>query len=271
MLAQPPVISSERELSLLRDSIKNALIRKTFGAFPKAPLSFDSLHVFRTLDEAEFGRDIYSFVSEEGWRLKVDMRWRNDPSKKNPLMIVLRNQNENRWESEGFVGKLKMDWNLAFIEVRGVGELGWDPNLQWHVRRASAWTGRTIASMQVWDVLRCIEFCRTLKGVESEKIGIAARDEMSVIALYSALLDGKCSTLILKNPPASQDLPSNPDGRGPAIEMLNCLRVTDVYQIPAMLDPAEIVFIGELPDTYKWSENTLIRLGKKPFIRINNL
>jgi hypothetical protein len=64
---------------------------------------------------------------------------------------------------------------------------------------------------------------------------------------------------------------SSPDGRGPAIEMLNCLRVTDVYQIPALLDNAEIVFIGELPDTYKWSENILIRLDKKPFIRINNL
>jgi hypothetical protein len=125
--------------------------------------------------------------------------------------------------------------------------------------------------MQVYDVLRCLDFCRTLRGVDPEKIGIAARNEMAVVALYSALLDEKCKTLILKNPPASQDVASSPDGRGPAIEMLNCLRVTDVYQIPALLDNAEIVFIGELPDTYKWSENTLIRLDKKPFIRINNL
>ena len=269
-LAQLPVISNENELLLLRDSIKNLLIHKTFGAFPKTPPSFDSLHVFRTLDEAEFGRDVYSFVSEEGWRLKVDMRWRNDPSKKNPLMIVLRNQNENRWESEEFVGNLKSDWNLAFIEVRGVGEFGWDPDLQWHVRRASAWTGRTIASMQVWDVMRCIEFCRTIKGVDGEKIGIAARDEMSVIALYSALIDGKCSTLLLKNPPASQDLASNPDGRGPAIEMLNCLRFTDVYQLPALLTPAEIIIAGKVPDTYKWADNLLLRLGLKPIILITD-
>ncbi len=186
-------------------------------------------------------------------------------------MIVLRNQNENRWESEEFVGNLKSEWNLAFIEVRGVGEFGWDPDLQWHVRRASAWTGRTIASMQVWDVMRCIEFCRTIKGVDSEKIGIAARDEMSVIALYSALIDGKCSTLILKNPPASQDLASNPDGRGPAIEMLNCLRFTDVYQLPALLRPTEIIFVGKIPDTYRWAENLMARLGRKSFTRIDDL
>jgi hypothetical protein len=157
-LAQTPEISNKSELDRYRISIENFLRQKTFGAFPKVPPSFDSLLVFRTLDDAEFGSDVYSFVSEEGWRLNVDIRWRNDPFEKNPLMIVLRNRDENRWESEEFIRNLKSDWNLAFIEVRGVGEFGWDPNLQWHVRRASAWTGRTIASMQVYDVLRCIDF-----------------------------------------------------------------------------------------------------------------
>jgi hypothetical protein len=76
--------------------------------------------------------------------------------------------------------------------------------------------------------------------------------------------------LILKNPPASQDAASSPDGRGPAIEMLNCLRITDVYQLPALLTPAEMIFIGEVPESYKWSENLLIKLSKKPFTRIIN-
>ncbi len=270
-LAQTPEISNKSELDRYRISIENFLRQKTFGAFPKVPPSFDSLLIFRTLDDAEFGSDVYSFVSEEGWRLNVDIRWRNDPFEKNPLMIVLRNRDENRWELEEFIRNLKSDWNLAFIEVRGVGEFGWDPNLQWHVRRASAWTGRTIASMQVYDVLRCIDFCRTLRGVDPEGIGIAARDEMTVVALYSSLLDGRCKTLILKNPPASQDVASNPDGRGPAIEMLNCLRVTDVCRLPALLTNTDIIFIGEIPDSYKWSENLLIKLGKKPFARIENL
>jgi len=117
--------------------------------------------------------------------------------------------------------------------------------------------------MQVYDVLRCIEFCRTLDGVDPEKIGIAARDDMAVVAMYAALLDGKCETLILKNPPASQDEASRPDGRGPAVEMLNCLRITDLCQLPALLAPAEIKFIDEIPKSYKWSEELLARLGKK--------
>ena len=270
-LAQAPEISDENELIAHRNSVTDFLKTRSFSAFPENPAPFDSVVVFRTLDGASHGSDIYSFVSEKGWRLKVDIRWINDPSEKNPLMIVLRNRDENRWESEGFISGLKDEWNIAFLEVRGVGELGWEPGLQWHIRRASAWAGRTIASMQVYDLLRCIEFCRTLNGVDPDSIGIAARDELGVVAMYSALLDGKCKTLILKNPPASQDVTSSPDGRGAAIEILNCLRITDVYQLPALLTPAEMVFTGEIPESYKWSEDVLAKLGKKPFTRIENL
>jgi len=52
--------------------------------------------------------------------------------------------------------------------------------------------------------------------------------------------------------------------------MLNCLRITDVYQLPALLTPANIVFIGEIPEAFEWSENILVKLGKKPFTRIAN-
>ncbi|NOY37311.1 MAG: hypothetical protein GXO83_07015 [Chlorobi bacterium] len=258
-----PEISNKKELGIFRDSVKRFLKRETFGAFPKIPERLEPRLIYRTADGAPYGSDIYSFVSEKGWRLKVDIRWKNDPYKKKPLMIVLRSPDEDRWESEGFINDLDSDWNIAFFEVRGVGENGWAPDLQWHIRRASAWTGRTVASMQVYDLLRCIEFCRTLKGVDADKIGIAARDDMTVIAMYSALLDGNCQTLILKNPPESQDRPSQPDGRGPAIEMLNCLRVTDVYQLPVLLFPTRIEFVGKIPDTYQWSEKTLIKLRKE--------
>ena len=270
-LAAVPQISDENELLSFCDSVKGFLKQKTFNAFPESPPSLDPLLVFKTMDRAKFGSDIYSFVSEEGWRLKVDIRWRNDPSMKKPLMIVLRNRDENRWESEGFISGLDTAWNIAFLEVRGIGEFGWDPNLQWHVRRASAWTGRTLASMQVYDLLRCIEFCRTLKGVDPESVGIAARDEMAVIALYSALLDGRCKTLILNNPPESQDVASSADGRGPAIEMLNCLRITDIFQLPALIYPAEIIFIGKIPESYKWSKDVLNKTGKKPLKQVDNL
>ncbi len=270
-LAVAPEISTESERIDQRNKVNDFLRARSFGAFPDTPPPFDSARVFRTLDRARHGSEIYSFVPEDGWRLKVDLRWRNNPSEKNPLMIVLKNSNENRYDSEGFISGLDNEWNIAYLEVRGVGEFGWDPNLQWHVRRASAWTGRTLASMQVWDLLRCIDFCRTLPGVDAESIGIAARQDLGVVALYAALLDGKCKTLILKNPPPTQDVASSPDGRGAAFEILNCLRVTDVYQLPALLAPTEITFIGEMPGSYKWSTDLLNKLGIKSITRIDDL
>jgi cephalosporin-C deacetylase-like acetyl esterase len=269
-LHDDPVISTEQDLKTYRDSVKQFLLTRTFGAFPENAPPFHPRLEFRSLDGGRYGWNIHSFTSEKGWRLKVDIRWRNEPNINKSLMIVLRNYDENRWDSESFSSGIDEEWNIAFLEVRGIGETGWEPGLQWHVRRASAWTGRTIASMQVYDLLRAIEFCRTLDGVDPEKIGISARDEMTVVAMYAALLDGNCHSLILQNPPASQDMPSRPDGRGPATEMLNCLRITDIYQLPALLMPAEIKFQGVVPETYQWSEKTLEELDKSQLINYNN-
>ncbi len=259
-LPAAPEINTKEELFAFRDTVKKFLAVKTFGAFPEEKIPLNSKMEFRSLDGAKYGWNIYSFDSEKGWRLKVDFRWRNKPEGKKPLMIVLRSYDEDRWASESFVSGLDTNWNIAYFETRGIGEYGWPPNLNWHVRRASAWTGRTVASMQVFDVLRCIEFCRANENVDPEKIGIAARGGMAAIALYAALMDGKCEKLILGNPPATQDAPSQPDGRGETIEMLNCLRITDVYQLPALLYPTEVTISGETPETYQWSERIIEKL-----------
>ena len=186
-------------------------------------------------------------------------------------MIVLRNYDEERWSSEAFSSALDTNANIAYFEVRGIGETGWDPSLQWHIRRAAAWTGRTIASMQVYDVLRCIRFVRTLSNVDSTAIGIAAQKEMGAVALYAALMDGRCTSIVLKDPPATQDIGGSPDGKGQAIEMLNCLRITDVNQLPAFLSPAKISIMGEVPTAYEWSDKMLKRFEGRSFNKINSV
>lgn len=260
-LHRSPVITSAESLKLYRDSVKNYLSARTFGAFPDAGPSFAQVLEFRTQDDGKFGEDIYSFVSEQGWRLKVDIHWAHPKDSLSPLVIVLRNADEERWASEAYANGVAGNRNVAYFETRGVGEAGWAPGLQWHIRRASAWTGRTIASMQVYDVMRCMEFCRTLPGVDRARISLAARDEMGSVALYAALMDGKCESVILKDPPETQDQAGSPDGRGPALEMLNCLRVTDVYEIPALLDPTRVLFVGKIPVSYTWSADVLQKTG----------
>jgi cephalosporin-C deacetylase-like acetyl esterase len=264
-LPSAPAISVEAARIALRDSVRRFLKTRTFGAFPDKEISFDTILEYRTLDGGKFGEQIFSFRSEAGWRLKVDIHWDHQADSLNPLLIILRNYDEERWASEEFASAISRGQNVAYFETRGTGEFGWAPELQWHVRRAAAWTGRTVASMQVYDLLRCLQFCRTLPGVDPGKISIAARNEMGVVALYAALMDAKCESVILKDPPESQDQPTNANGKGPATEMLNCLRITDVYQLPALLFPARTLFVGEIPPAYGWSETVLKNTGNKPF------
>ena len=251
-IAQPPAIETQDELRAHRNKVVDFLKEKTFAQFAD-PVPLDPRLEFRTLDQAPFGQTVYSFVSEKDWRLKIDIRWKNPRDEAAPLMIVLRSPNEKRWDSESFISDVPDEYNIAYFEVRGVGETGWSPALQWHVRRAAAWTGRTVASMRAYDVLRCLDFVRALPGIDAEKTSLAAREEMAVIALYAALLDGQCASLLLKDPPPTQNVASQPDGRGPAIEMLNCLRITDVYQLPGLLYPTPLFFMGHPDEMYNWS------------------
>lgn len=252
-LSTAPVIETKEQLVIHRDSVKQFLRDKTFRAFPATTDSFASVHEFKSLADEHSGNDIYSFTSEKGWRLKVDVQWKNDRDKKKPLMIVLRNYDESRWQSEAFAGNISADWNVAYFEPRGIGENGWEPALQWNIRRSAWWTGRTIASMQVYDLLRCIEFCRTLPNIDSTQIGIAAENSLAVVGLYAALMDGKCTRVMLQNPPATQDVTGEEYGKGPAIEMLNCLQATDVNRLPALIWPAKVEYVGQMPEAYRWS------------------
>ena len=271
-LADPPEIKSVEQLDIYRKQVKDFLREKTFHAFPKQPVPLNIRLEFQTNNFAKYGVQTYSFVSEDGWRLKVSLQKNQSPDNTQALLLVLKNPDEERWASASLTSGVRDKMNVAYFEARGIGETGWAPSLQWHIRRSAAWTGRTIASMRVYDVLRCLEVLRQLPGIDSDDISIIAQGEMGAIAPYAALLDGNIKSLILKNPPATQDVASQSDGRGEAIEMLNCLRITDLPQVAGLMYPNEFVAIGELPNSYKWTEDLYKNL-KKPdgFMKIKKL
>ena len=192
-----------------------------------------------------------------------------------PAIVGLSSPGEKRDgtgnATEEFLGGLRPPWAKIVLEPRGTGETAWGEELQWHLRRATAWTGRTLASMRVWDTLRALEAVRQLPQMDAKRVVLAARGEMAAVALYAALLDGNVSALVLESPPATQNAPSQRDGRGDAIEMLNCLRITDLAQVAGLLYPAELVFAGEAPSTYDWAEDIYRRLGAPgKFVRIGD-
>ena len=213
-VSSPPKVTNTSQLNAYRNEVKEQLLTRSFHNFPATKSPLHPERVFRTTDGAAAGIEKFHINTETGWKLKANIHWRHPKTEKRPMMVVLRSPNEDKNATEQFSNQIDDQWNIAIVDVRGVGESGWSPDLQWHVRRASAWTGRTIASMRIYDLLRFLEFVRSLPGVDSENVGIAARGGMSTVALYGSLIDGNCKTIVIKDPPATQNMGSRKDGRG---------------------------------------------------------
>lgn len=205
-----------------------------------------------------------AFTSEQDWRLHAKLlRPAATQDKRSPVLVFLCSPAGVRGEFEGFTGGFDPSWVRLAVQCRGIGETSWGQELQWHIRRNAAITGRTIASMRVYDALRAIELARGLPGVDPDRIAVAGRGQMAAVALYAALLNGRLEAVILEQPPATQNAPSNPDGTGDAIEMLNCLRYTDLPYVAGLLCPADLVLVSEYPETYQWTEALYNKLGEK--------
>jgi cephalosporin-C deacetylase-like acetyl esterase len=266
---QPPTIDDERDLKKARQRIVQELREKTFGHFPAPPAPLD-LRIEYEFAAAKAEGCRFAFTPEEGWRLHGQLTPMQ--AGKHPAVVALRMPGEERNAAEQLAGRIRAPWARVVVETRGTGDTAWGEELQWHVRRAAAWTGRTIASMRVLDTLRALEAVRQLPQVDPEQVCLAARGEMAVVALYTALLDGKVKALFLEDPPLTQNAASRKDGRGEAIEMLHCLRISDLDQVAGLLYPTEIVLTGAAPEGYAWTEEQYKKLGLPGrFTRVKSL
>ena len=267
-----PVINSIAELESVRSRTLAFLREKTFGAFPAEPPPLDVQVEYEFNEDGHVGQR-FGFTSEADWRLH-GMVWLRHGLTPFPAtsVVVPRVPGEGRWDTRTFATRLPAPWLKVEVAPRGTGDTAWAEDLNWHVRRAAAWTGRTVASMRVWDVLRAVAAVRSMPDAEPSRVCLAGRGEMAAIVLYAALLDGRIPTVFLESPPETQNAAGPKDGRGPALEMLNCLRVTDLSQVAGLLFPAEIVVFGEVPPAYQLAEDTYRRLGRpERFRRMRSL
>ncbi len=268
-VAPTPPVATAAEVARARKDLVDTLRADTFNHFPRTPPALDVVEEF-ALDGGSGTR--FAFTSEDGWRLHG---LRRDPAAVTgaaPVLVVLRSPGEARNDSEAFAGGIRIPWIKLYVETRGTGDTSWGEDLNWHVRRAAAWCGRTVASMRVWDTLRAIEAARALPGVDASRISLAARGEMAAIALYAALLDGRISAVFLHSPPETQNAAGEPNGKGPALEMLNCLRYTDVSYLAGLVYPTHVIVSGDVPSTYAWAEQLHGRMTPAgSFRRVNEM
>lgn len=242
--AQPKASYSRRSWDKRRAELIAALNEKVFRWFPANPLPF----------ETKAGRNDggwatryasykeVSFQSEEGARVRAQLFTPTNSTATTPVLIYAKRPGDSIYfmdldELLPILGR----WTVLILHPRFT-EVPISAAEYRNIAMTAAWTGRTIPSMQIWDMLRAIEWLHKEETVKPATLSIYAKGEMAAAALYAALLDPRVTRTILNDPPASHWNGS---------PLLNILRVTDLAEVAGALAPRTLVTLR--PPPASWS------------------
>jgi cephalosporin-C deacetylase-like acetyl esterase len=198
------------------------------------------------------------FATEEGLRVNGQLFLPRDPKPPHPALIYVKGARDVVYpiDYDALLGVLRTHVVLV-LHPRAV-DYPIDNYKSATIKRTAALLGATIESMQMWDILRSIDYLREAEGLKLSSVSIYARKEMAVPAIYAAATDERISRVILDDPPYSH-------WQGPA--MLNALRFTDLPEVAALIAPREIVSLGPLPKEYALTSAVYGFYGGKGAIR----
>jgi dienelactone hydrolase len=134
---------------------------------------------------------------------------------------------------------------------------GWTPELTKFVRRSAVIVGRTLGTMQVYDVRRAIAASRELCG--AERVVLYGRNEGAMLALMASL--GETAV-----PVERVLLESLPDSLLAEPILLNAARHTDVPELLALAAPRGLVFLGRHPLAYARARDAALLLGNPSLV-----
>jgi hypothetical protein len=115
-----------------------------------------------------------------------------------------------------------------------------------NIRMTAALLGATVESMQLWDLLRSVDYLIDGEGLKLNGISVYGRGQMGALALYAGALDARITRVILDDPPSTH-------WQGPSL--LNILRITDLPEAAALMAPREIVSLTPFPEAYDYTRS----------------
>jgi hypothetical protein len=126
------------------------------------------------------------------------------------------------------------------------------------LKRTAGLLGSTLESMQVWDILRAVDYLGSGEGLKLSSVQVFGKKEMGALGIYAALLNDRITRVILDDPPSTH-------WQKPAL--LNVLRLTDLPETAAMIAPREIVSLTPLPPAFAYTSRIFALYGKGGAIR----
>lgn len=110
------------------------------------------------------------------------------------------------------------------------------------IERSAALTGRSLATMGVWDIRRTLAWVARDRGVAISRIILCGRGYAGIQALYAAVFEPVVTHVVLREAPLSHR-------DGPAVPTV--MRDTDIEEVAALLAPRRLTLL--VPRGEEWT------------------
>jgi cephalosporin-C deacetylase-like acetyl esterase len=246
----------EKRRAALRDELKN----KVFRSFSRSPVPFAAWKGPETVWTQRYTDSFnIEFTTEDGIRVHGQLFVPRSGRKSHPALIYVRDKGDLVYpvDYDNLLSAFA-DHVVLVLRPRAV-DYPMDNFRIASTKMSAALLGTTLESMQLWDVLRSMDYL-----VEHEKLNLSAvsvygRGKMGVVALYSAALDDRVTRVIVEDVPGSH-------WTGPPF--LNVLRYTDLAEVAGMVAPREIVSLTRFPAEFDYTMKIFGLHGKAENLRI---
>jgi len=248
-----------------RDELFREMNDKVFRAFPKTKVPFD---VAKTKEGGWTSRYADSFhvefTPEEGIRVSGQLYIPRTGKSSYPALIYAKGADDVIYPvDQDSLLPVFTSHVILVLEPRAAGYPVITNYKMTAIRMTTTLIGCTIESMQLWDILRSVDYLIEGEGLKLDGISVYGRRHMGALALYAAGLDERITRVILDDPPASH-------WQGPPL--LCILRLTDLPEAAALVAPREIVSLTKLPAEYQYTASIYALYGKKhPFREAGDL
>ena len=246
--AYNPVSTPARDRQARINAVTGALRTEVFRYFPEKKAEFAPIWGEAKTIRGHLSRKV-SFNSFEDLRVRgvFSLPGSAKSGSKLPAVLVIdHRRGMPRWGNEQPLEANQWGEHATLvIETIDRGTRALEQNLRsfndddplHHMKRQAMVVGVTIESMQLYEVLRSLEFLRTLPEVDPSRIIIVGRGETGIHGLYAALLDGNVQRVVVSSPTASHR-------QGPTY--LGILRYTDIPEVIGLLGN-KVRLHGEIP------------------------
>ncbi|MBI3684332.1 MAG: acetylxylan esterase [Acidobacteria bacterium] len=242
-----------------REQLIAALKEKVFRAFPKRRVPFEAwkgkLNVWTTRYAESHNVE---FTTDESVRVHGQLFVPRNGKARHPALIYVKAKDDLVFSVDYDLLLSAFASHVVLVLNPRAVDYPMDNFRTAATKMTAALLGGTLESMQLWDILRSVDYLVDEEKLSLSSISLYGRKHMGALALHAAALDDRISRVILEDPPVSH-------WQGPAL--LNVLRLTDLPEVAGLVAPREIVSLTPLPEAFRYTSSIFRLYGKGNPIR----